>query len=76
MNDQLWLHMVCFYVCVSSFFIDKPTCSNYRRMVQGVARGHETRIVCPVSAHPQPNTFSWAFNSSSEMETVMILERF
>ena len=54
------------------FFSDKPICGYLHRIVQGVGRDQTSKIICPVTAHPPPTSFSWTFNSSLETHTVSI----
>ena len=53
-------------------FSDKPICGYLHRVVQGVGRDQTSKIICPVTAHPAPTSFSWTFNSSLETHTVSI----
>ena len=60
-------YYIYFYV-----ILDKPICGNLHRKVQGVAQGKSTDIICPVLAHPPPNSFIWRFNNSIEALEVFL----
>ncbi|XP_050702989.1 serine/arginine repetitive matrix protein 2-like [Eriocheir sinensis] len=44
-----------------------PTCRPGQKAVYGVGKHEELNITCSVEAHPEPASFRWAFNSSSEV---------
>ncbi|MPC72924.1 hypothetical protein E2C01_067238 [Portunus trituberculatus] len=49
------------YVAVS------PLCRPGQTHVFGAAKNEQLNITCSVEAHPEPSSFRWAFNSSSEV---------
>ncbi|XP_045132092.1 uncharacterized protein LOC123516607 isoform X3 [Portunus trituberculatus] len=44
-----------------------PTCRPAQKIVYGVGKHEELNVTCSVEAHPEPASFRWAFNSSSEV---------
>ncbi|XP_046751044.1 synaptogenesis protein syg-2-like [Diprion similis] len=48
----------------------KPLCLPDQKLVYGVARHEEARVICRVEAYPAPHSFRWAFNNTEEMVDV------
>ncbi|XP_071550563.1 neural cell adhesion molecule 2-like [Panulirus ornatus] len=44
-----------------------PLCRPGQTLVYGAGKMEELNITCSVEAHPEPTSFRWAFNSSSEV---------
>ncbi|XP_071532986.1 uncharacterized protein [Panulirus ornatus] len=44
-----------------------PLCREGQKVVYGGGKHEELNITCSVEAHPEPTSFRWAFNSSSEV---------
>ncbi|XP_042217208.1 uncharacterized protein LOC121862887 isoform X2 [Homarus americanus] len=44
-----------------------PLCRPGQKFVYGGGKHEELNITCSVEAHPEPTSFRWAFNSSSEI---------
>ncbi|XP_050721791.1 nephrin-like isoform X2 [Eriocheir sinensis] len=44
-----------------------PLCRPGQTLVFGAAKNEQLNITCSVEAHPEPTSFRWAFNSSSEV---------
>ncbi|XP_042243451.1 protein turtle-like isoform X2 [Homarus americanus] len=44
-----------------------PLCRPGQTLVFGAGKNEELNITCSVEAHPEPTSFRWAFNSSSEV---------
>ncbi|XP_063869214.1 nephrin-like [Scylla paramamosain] len=44
-----------------------PLCRPGQTHVFGAAKNEQLNITCSVEAHPEPSSFRWAFNSSSEV---------
>ncbi|XP_069944593.1 protein turtle homolog B [Cherax quadricarinatus] len=44
-----------------------PMCRPGQTLVYGAGKNEELNITCSVEAHPEPTSFRWAFNSSSEV---------
>ncbi|XP_069935616.1 nephrin-like [Cherax quadricarinatus] len=44
-----------------------PMCRPGQKFVYGGGKQEELNITCSVEAHPEPTSFRWAFNSSSEL---------
>ncbi|KAG7158651.1 Nephrin-like 7 [Homarus americanus] len=44
-----------------------PTCRPSQKVVYGAGKHEQLNVTCSVEAHPEPTTFRWAFNSSSEV---------
>ncbi|KAK8398711.1 hypothetical protein O3P69_004075 [Scylla paramamosain] len=45
-----------------------PTCQAGQKVVYGAGKHEQLNVTCSVEAHPPPDSFRWAFNSSSEVE--------
>ncbi|XP_068246902.1 neural cell adhesion molecule 2-like isoform X3 [Palaemon carinicauda] len=44
-----------------------PVCRPGQKIIYGGGKYEELNVTCNVEAHPEPNYFRWAFNSSSEV---------
>ncbi|XP_066953807.1 uncharacterized protein [Macrobrachium rosenbergii] len=44
-----------------------PVCRPGQKIIYGGGKHEELNVTCNVEAHPEPNYFRWAFNSSSEV---------
>ncbi|XP_037776964.1 nephrin-like [Penaeus monodon] len=44
-----------------------PLCRAGQKVVYGGGKHEEINVTCSVEAHPEPKSFRWAFNTSSEM---------
>ncbi|XP_069165283.1 protein turtle [Procambarus clarkii] len=47
-----------------------PVCAEDQRWTYGGGRGDQVNITCDVESQPEPHTFRWAFNTSSEMQYI------
>ncbi|XP_042886631.1 nephrin-like [Penaeus japonicus] len=44
-----------------------PLCRAGQKVIYGGGKHEEINVTCSVEAHPEPKSFRWAFNTSSEM---------
>ncbi|XP_050301674.1 nephrin isoform X2 [Anthonomus grandis grandis] len=44
----------------------KPICRKNQKLIYGVARHENAKILCEVESYPPPDSFSWSFNNSAE----------
>ena len=54
-------------ICSHIFLSVAPVCARQQQLQYGAGRKEEISISCRVESYPEPTSFKWAFNRSSQV---------